>query len=81
MATASGLKKDDYLDLCYLSSGQIELAQIASVSKISIPTEVVEHFKRAIFHIFFVSNNVLKLNFLFFLMHRYKVSLQDGFIC
>lgn len=59
MATASGLKKDDYLDLCYLSSGQIELAQIASVSKIPIPTEVVEHFKRTIFFILLFQTNSL----------------------
>lgn len=52
MATASGLKRDDYLDLSYLAAGQIDLSQIANVSKIPIPSEIVEHFKREFIFLF-----------------------------
>lgn len=46
MATASGLNDYDYQNLSSLSMGQKQLNQIASVNKIPIPPEVMEHFKR-----------------------------------
>lgn len=48
MATASGLNDYDYQNLASLSMGMKNLNQIATVSKVPIPNEIMEHFKRKI---------------------------------
>lgn len=45
MATASGLKKDDYQQMGSLVMGLLDVQQVATVNKIPIPSEVVEHFR------------------------------------
>lgn len=46
MATASGLNDYDYQNLSSLSLGLKNLNQLATVNKIPIPPEIMEHFKR-----------------------------------
>lgn len=47
MATASGLNDYDYQKLSSLTNNEsIRINQVESVSKIPIPAEVMEHFKR-----------------------------------
>lgn len=53
MATASGLNDYDYQNLSKLSLGLKQLNQLETVSKVPIPTEVMEHFKRNINHLQF----------------------------
>lgn len=48
MATASGLNDYDYQNLTNLSMGMKNLNQIATVNKVPIPNEIMEHFKRKI---------------------------------
>ncbi|XP_055543878.1 nuclear pore complex protein Nup154 [Wyeomyia smithii] len=45
VATASGLNDFDYQNLSSLSLGLINLNQLATVDKIPIPPEIMEHFK------------------------------------
>ena len=45
MGTASGLNDFDYQNLSSLSMGLKNLNQIATVNKVPIPTEIMEHFK------------------------------------
>lgn len=47
MATASGLNDYDYQRLtCLTNNESIRINQLESVTKIPIPSEVMEHFKR-----------------------------------
>ncbi|XP_055386049.1 nuclear pore complex protein Nup154 [Condylostylus longicornis] len=45
IATASGLNDYDYQNLSSLTLGHKQLSQISTVSKVPIPSEVLEHFK------------------------------------
>lgn len=45
MATASGLSDYDYQNLSNLTMGLKNLNQLELVSKIPIPSEIMEHFK------------------------------------
>lgn len=45
LGTASGLNDFDYQNLSSLSMGLKDLNQIATVNKVPIPTEIMEHFK------------------------------------
>lgn len=55
MATASGLNDYDYQNLTSLSMGMKNLNQIATVNKVPIPNEIMEHFKRKFLKVFFFS--------------------------
>lgn len=46
MPTPSGLNDYDYQSLTNLSMGMKNLNQIATVNKVPIPNEIMEHFKR-----------------------------------
>jgi len=46
MPTASGLNDYDYQNLSTLSMGLKTLNQLATVNKVPIPPEIMEHFKR-----------------------------------
>lgn len=61
MGSASGLNDFDYQNLSSLSMGLKDLNQIATVNKVPIPTEIMEHFKsKCIRHIgSYISNNVI----------------------
>lgn len=49
MATASGLSDFDYQNLSNLTLGLKNLNQIENVTKVPIPTEIMEHFKSKYF--------------------------------
>lgn len=52
MATASGLSDYDYQNLSNLTLGLKNLNQIETVTKVPIPTEIMEHFKSKFIHVF-----------------------------
>lgn len=87
MATASGLSDYDYQNLSNLTMGLKNLNQIETVTKVPIPTEIMEHFKSNLC-VFFASQSVslfsspeLAPNDSFLLIFsRYKMSLYDGVV-
>lgn len=76
MATASGLSDYDYQNLSNLTLGLKNLNQIETVTKVPIPTEIMEHFKsnakNCSYYWIVVTSNVP--------FSRYQMSLYDGFV-